>query len=276
MMNSMQQTIKVLYVSQEIFPFLSEETPLRMLNRKLPEVCQQNGFETRTFMPKFGEINERRNQLHEVIRLSGMNIIINDSDHQLILKVASIQSARIQVYFIDNDDYFKKRKGLQDENGVDYADNDERSVFFARGVMETVKKLRWTPDIIQCSGWMAALIPIYVKKAYHDTPFFTNAKIVTQLYKDDFSSLFKNNYSKMAHLRGIGMKDMTRIANKDVAYSDLMRLGIQFSDAVAIAAPNVNGDLLQYVAQEQKPTLAYSENITPQDYLDFYHQILGR
>ena len=149
----MKEPRKILFISQEIFPYLSEETPIRMINRQLPELCQQSGFETRTFMPKFGEINERRNQLHEVIRLSGMNLIIDDTDHPLLLKVASIQSARIQIYFIDNDDYFKRRKGLVDENGKDYADNDERCIFFARGVIETVKKLRWTPDIIHCSGF---------------------------------------------------------------------------------------------------------------------------
>lgn len=271
----MQEPIKVLFISQEIFPFLPEETPLRMLNRKLPEACQQKGYETRTFMPKFGEINERRNQLHEVIRLSGMNIIIDDTDHPLLLKVASIQSARIQIYFIDNDDYFKKRKGICDENGVDYEDNDERSIFYSRGVLETVKKLRWTPDIIQCSGWMSALAPIYIKKAYSDTPFFTKAKVVTQLYDNSFTKPFNSAYAKHALIHGVSMKDMTRIANKDVTYTDLMRLSIQYSDAVAVATPNVSTDLMQYVRQEQLPTLEYKDDITTQDYIEFYHQILG-
>ena len=153
----MKETNRILFISQEICPYLADETPIRLLNRQLPEFFQSHGFETRTFMPKFGDINERRNQLHEVIRLSGMNLIIEESDHPLLIKVASIQSARIQIYFIDNDDLFHRRKGVADEKGVEYADNDDRVIFFARGAIETVKKLRWTPDVIVCSGWMSAL-----------------------------------------------------------------------------------------------------------------------
>ena len=162
----MKEPNRILFVSQQIYPYLDQETPIRMLNRKLPEWFQSSGYETRTFMPKFGDINERRNQLHEVIRLSGMNIIISDVDHPLLIKVASIQTARIQIYFIDNDDYFYRRKGLMDANGEEYKDNDERSIFFARGVLETVKKLRWTPNIVHCSGWMSALTPLFIKKLY--------------------------------------------------------------------------------------------------------------
>ena len=162
----MKEPKRILFISQEINPYLAEETPIRQLNRQLPEYFQGHGFETRTFMPKFGDINERRNQLHEVIRLSGMNLIIEDSDHPLLIKVASIQTARIQIYFIDNDDLFGRRKGLANAEGVEYADNDDRVIFYARGVIETVKKLRWTPDVILCSGWMSALAPLYLKKAF--------------------------------------------------------------------------------------------------------------
>ena len=177
----MKEPNRILFISQEINPYLPEETPIRQLNRQLPEYFQSHSYETRTFMPKFGEINERRNQLHEVIRLSGMNLIIEDADHPLLIKVASIQSARIQIYFIDNDDLFHRRKGVIDDNGVEYADNDDRVIFFARGVIETVKKLRWTPDIIVCSGWMSALAPLYLKKAFNDEPFFAHSKIVVTL-----------------------------------------------------------------------------------------------
>ena len=152
----MKEPNRILFVSQKIYPYLAEETAVNLLNRKLPEFFQANGYETRTFMPKFGDINERRNQLHEVIRLSGMNIIIEDTDHPVIIKVASIQAARIQIYFIDNDDYFHRRKGTADENGDEYKDNDERCIFYARGVLDTVHKLRWTPSVIHCSGWMSA------------------------------------------------------------------------------------------------------------------------
>jgi starch synthase len=181
----MKEPNRILFISQEIYPYLAEETPTRLLNRQLPEYFQSHGYETRTFMPKFGDINERRNQLHEVIRLSGMNLIISESDHPLLIKVASIQQARIQIYFIDNDDIFHRRKGVVDANGEEYADNDDRVIFFARGSIETVKKLRWTPNIILCSGWMSALAPLYHKKAYNNEPFFAHSKIVLMLDNEE-------------------------------------------------------------------------------------------
>ena len=164
---------KVLFINQEITPYVPE-TNMSIMGRDLPQKAQEAGLEIRTFMPKWGNINERRGQLHEVIRLSGMNLIIDDTDHPLIIKVASIPQSRIQVYFIDNDDYFTKRQMTTDEAGEEYADNGERAIFFARGVLETVKKLRWTPDIIHCQGWMSAVVPFYIKKAYHEEPSFAN------------------------------------------------------------------------------------------------------
>src|SRR5512145_624712 len=158
---------KVLFISQEIMPYLGE-TKLSKISRDLPQGIQERGKEIRTFMPRYGSINERRNQLHEVIRLSGMNLIINDTDHPLIIKVASIQSARMQVYFIDNEDYFSRKATLKDSNDEPFSDNDERSIFFTRGVLETVKKLRWSPDVIHCHGWFTAPIAILIKKAYKD------------------------------------------------------------------------------------------------------------
>ena len=135
--------MKVLFIHQEITPYL-KETPMSLIGRYLPQGIQEKGKEIRIFMPRFGNINERRNQLHEVIRLSGMNMIINDTDHPLIIKVASIQKARIQIYFIDNDDLFTKRKfTVADKNEFFYEDNDDRTVFFSRGVIETVRKLNW-------------------------------------------------------------------------------------------------------------------------------------
>ena len=174
---------KVLFINQEITPYVPE-TNMSVMGRDLPQKVQEAGLEIRTFMPKWGNINERRGQLHEVIRLSGMNLIIDDTDHPLIIKVASIPQSRIQVYFIDNDDYFTKRQMTTDEAGEEYADNGERAIFFARGVLETVKKLRWTPDIIHCQGWMSAVVPFYVKKAYHEEPSFANTKIVTSLFSE--------------------------------------------------------------------------------------------
>ena len=255
----MKEPKRILFVSQEIYPYLDSETPMRLRNRLLPEYFQAKGFETRTFMPKFGEINERRNQLHEVIRLSGMNIIISDTDHPLLIKVASVQSARIQIYFIDNDDYFHRRKGLMSPEGEEYKDNDERCIFFARGVLETVKKLRWTPDVIYCSGWMSALVPLYVKKLYFDTPFFENTKVVLALddaeYKVPFSSKFAEKTLVDSMLQG----DVRSISGLPVGYEDLMRLAIDNSDAVVLASENVNSRLLNYAENRGKQVLPYVE-----------------
>src|SRR5436190_7530316 len=180
---------KVLFVSQEITPFL-ELTEISKIARYLPQGIQERGKEIRTFMRRFGLINERRNQLHEVIRLSGMNLIIDDSDHPLIIKVASIQAARMQVYFIDNEEYFQRKQIYRDAAGTFFPDNDDRAIFFGRGVLETVKKLGWSPDIIHCHGWMTALVPLLIKTSYKDDPMFHNSKVVYSLYNDQFSEPF--------------------------------------------------------------------------------------
>ena len=214
----MKEPKRILFISQEIYPYLAEETPIRLLNRQLPELFQSKGYETRTFMPKFGDINERRNQLHEVIRLSGMNIIISETDHPLLIKVASIQSARIQIYFIDNDDLFHKRKGVADAEGKEYADNDERCIFYARGAIETVKKLRWTPNIVVCSGWMSALAPLYLKKAYADEPFFANSKIVLSINDDEYQTPFGTKFAQKLQIDGISNNDVRSIAGFPVGF----------------------------------------------------------
>lgn len=168
---------KILYISQAIAPYLPTGE-IANLCRDLTQQMHGKEFEVRTFMPRFGAVNERRNQLHEVIRLSGLNIEINDNDHPLILKVASMQPVRIQVYFIDNDDYFTKEDSDVDAFGSNRSDNDERAIYFARGTMETVKKLRWDPNIIQCSGWISALAPLYIDKIGAEENLWQKSKIV--------------------------------------------------------------------------------------------------
>ncbi|MBQ6723104.1 MAG: glycogen/starch synthase [Paludibacteraceae bacterium] len=276
----MKEPNRILFISQEICPFLSEETPIRLLNRQLPEYFQAHGYETRTFMPKFGEINERRNQLHEVIRLSGMNLIIEDSDHPLLIKVASIQAARIQIYFIDNDDLFHRRKGTKDESGVEYADNDDRVIFYARGVIETVKKLRWTPNIILCSGWMSALVPLYLKRAFNDEPFFANAKIVTMLDDNEYQKPFPTNFTDKLRIDGVTNTDVRSLAGFPVGYEELMRLAADYSDAFIYATPKVNQRVANYIETKGKPILAYEEL---EDYTaqakrqwNFYQTLLGK
>ena len=253
----MKEPKRILFISQEITPYLAEENPIRLLNRQLPEYFQAHGYETRTFMPKFGEINERRNQLHEVIRLSGMNLIIEDSDHPLLIKVASIQTARIQIYFIDNDDLFHRRKGVADENGVEYADNDDRVIFYARGAIETVKKLRWTPDIIVCSGWMSALAPLYLKKAFNDEPFFAHSKIVLMLDDNEYQKPFSTKFSDKLRIDGITNTDVRSIADFPVGYEELLRLAVDYSDAIVYATPKVNQRVANYAETKGKPILPY-------------------
>ena len=276
----MKEPNRILFISQEISPYLAEETPIRLLNRQLPEFFQSHGFETRTFMPKFGEINERRNQLHEVIRLSGMNLIIEESDHPLLIKVASIQSARIQIYFIDNDDLFHRRKGIADPDGVEYEDNDDRVIFYARGVIETVKKLRWTPDIILCSGWMSALAPLYLKKAYSDEPFFSRSKIVLMLDENEYKTPFPTRFADKLRIDGIANTDVRSIADFPVGYEELMRLAIDYADAIVYASPTVNQRLVNYAETKGKPILPYEQvedlNTACNRQWEFYKTLLDK
>lgn len=270
----MKESKRILFISQQIYPFLDTETPIRMRNRQMPEYFQSHGFETRTFMPKFGEINERRNQLHEVIRLSGINLIVSDSDHPLLIKVASIQSARIQIYFIDNDDYFHRRKGVLDADGNEYKDNDERCIFFARGVLETVKKLRWTPDIICCSGWMSALVPLYVRRAYADTPFFENSKLVTLLDDDEYQVPFSSKFSEKLLVGDMMQTDVRSVAGLPVAYEDLMHLAIDYSDALVQVSPTINSRLLNYAQNRGKNVMPYSAEEDKAEFMAFCNSLL--
>ena len=271
----MKELNKILFVSQQIYPYLDQETPIRCLNRKLPEWFQASGYETRTFMPKFGDINERRNQLHEVIRLSGINLIISDTDHPLLIKVASIQGARIQIYFIDNDVYFHRRKGVTDEKGVEYIDNDERCIFFARGTLETIKKLRWAPNIVYCSGWMSALTPLFLKKMYADTPFFENSKVVLALDDDTYTHAFSTKFTEKLLEGSIIRSDIRGIAGLPVGYEDLMRLAIDYADAIVLASENINPRLLNYAHNSGKPIMPYAgEDKTA--YLEFCNNLLDK
>lgn len=266
-----QSPLRVLFISQEITPYLPE-TIMSQLCRKLPQSVQENGLEIRIFMPRFGCINERRNQLHEVQRLSGMNLIINDTDHPLIIKVASIQAARMQVYFIDNEDYFQRKAVFTDEKGEEFDDNEDRSIFFVRGVLETIKKLRWTPDIIHCHGWMTALTPLYVKKVYSDDPFFSTSKIVYSLYDDRFKKMFSKDFSDKLMMDGINDDDVSLIKEKEVSYEDLSKLAINFSDAVIAGTENADADLLKYAKNHHKKMLGYVEDYV-QPYISLYQSL---
>ncbi|HOP13541.1 glycogen/starch synthase [Lentimicrobium sp.] len=245
---------RILFVSQEIIPYL-RDSQMGYIGRHLPQGIQERGREIRTFMPRFGHINERRNQLHEVIRLSGMNLIIDDTDHPLIIKVASIQSARMQIYFIDNEDYFQRKFMFRDKNNKFYKDNDERAVFFSRGVIETVKKLGWAPDLIHCHGWMTSLVPLYIKRAYRDNPLFSDTRVVMSIYDDDFEEAWNKDSGNKIKLDGITNKDLKHY--KKPTYVNVMKTAIDFSDGVIVGSETVNAELLDYINETGKPMLPY-------------------
>lgn len=256
---------KVLFVSQEITPYL-KESHMGIIGRHLPQGIQERGREIRTFMPRFGNINERRNQLHEVIRLSGMNLIIDDADHPLIIKVASIQSARMQIYFIDNEDYFQRKFIFRDKKLKFFEDNDERTIFFSRGVLETVKKLGWSPDIVHCHGWFSSLTPLYVKKAFKDNPLFTDTKVIYSIYDDDFSETLSGEFASKIKLDGITNADLKHY--KDPNYINMVKGAIDYSDAIIYGSEKVNPELRKYVEDSGKPSLEYQS--LESDYIDAY------
>lgn len=263
---------KILYISQEIAGYLPE-TEVSLTSRFLPQGIQDFGKEIRSFMPRFGQINERRNQLHEVIRLSGMNIIIDDSDHPLIIKVASIQSARMQVYFIDNEDFFHRKELFTDKNGIDFADNDERAIFFARGVLETVKKLRWEPDIVHCHGWFTGLTPLYLKKTFADDPIFNKAKIIYSLYEDSIKGNFCEDFASKAMYDVIDKNDIRHLDEPTVL--NLNKLAIDNSDGIIVGSQKADKVAVAYAQSSGKPFLDFlPEETYIAAYNDFYDKIL--
>jgi len=259
-------SLKVLYVSQEITPYLPE-SEISVISRYLPQGVQEQGREIRTFMTKYGCINERRNQLHEVIRLSGMNMVINDTDHPLIIKVASIQPARMQVYFIDNEDYFGRKFAMRDKKGSFFADNDERAIFYARGVIETVKKLCWAPDLVHCHGWFSALVPLYIRKTYADDPLFSDLKIIYSVYNEDFKKELSADFSQKIMSEGISKEDVAVV--EEANYVNLNKLAIEYSNGVIMGSKNIHEDLHEYISNSGKPVLEYQG---PDDYIYAYNK----
>jgi len=264
---------KILFVSQEITPYLPE-TEMSKIGRYLPQGIQESGKEIRTFMPRFGKINERRNQLHEVIRLSGMNLIIDNTDNPLIIKVASIQAARMQVYFIDNEDYFHRKFIFTDAEGKEFEDNDERAIFFARGVLETTKKLRWAPDIVHCQGWFTSLVPLYLKKAMNDDPHFINSKIIYSVYDTEFSNEWPESFKDKLKLDGIEDSDLEILSPPN--YVNLTKLAISMSDGIIQGSEKINPEIEKFIKESGKPFLGYqSEDTYIAAYNEFYDKMLG-
>ena len=271
-LNLIMEKPKVLYVAQEIAPYLPE-SHISHIGRHLPQATQESKKEIRTFMPRFGVVNERRNQLHEVIRLSGMNLIINDMDHPLIIKVASIQAARMQVYFIDNEDYFHRKFVFRDKKEKFFKDNDERAIFYARGVLETVKKLGWAPDIIHCHGWFSSLVPMYLRKVFNDNPLFNGAKIVFSVYNDGFEEKFDKDFPSKLIEEGLSEDDIKHYVSSD--YTGMIKSAIDYSDAIIYGEENIVEEIDQYIKDSGKVILDYpGEDDYKNTYNKFYDELL--
>lgn len=261
---------KLLFITHEMSPFL-ELSKISEITRQLPQAMQDKGYEIRILMPRFGNINERRNRLHEVIRLSGMNIIIDDNDNPLIIKVASIPAARMQVYFLDNEEYFQRKHVFRDNNNKFYDDNDERVIFFCKGALETVKKLGWSPDVVHCHGWMSALVPVYLKTTYKNDPTFKNSKIVYSVYENEFNDKLNPEFTRKAI-----MQDMTSEHTEIFEPADMNTLyegAITYSDAVVFGSDNIDEKVLKFVKKTNKPALEYVMTADFENYYNLYEEI---
>ena len=247
------------------------ENRLSLIGRILPQGIKEQGIEERTFMPKYGMIAERSNQLHEMIRLSGMNVIIDDTDHPLIIKVATLQQAHFQVYFIYNEDYFASNRIDELEMNCSPEDNDERSMFFVRAVIESIRKMRWVPDIIQCTGWISALAPVYIRTLYGDDPSFRDAKIVTALFNDSIPTALDARLSEKMHQDGIPKNALKPIAGKELTYDDLMAYSLKYSDAVIACQDGISDTILNAVGS--LPTLQFTDDEATAKVKAFYESL---
>ncbi len=257
---------RILYVASELMPYLPE-TEVSSMAFESPKMVNGKGGQTRIFMPRFGNINERRHQLHEVIRLSGMNLVVNDFDMPLIIKVASIPKERMQVYFIDNEEYFKRKATVVDKDGSLFKDNDERAIFFAKGVIETVKKLNWAPDIIHVHGWMASLLPLYLKTYYNNEPLFQDSKIVTSVYSSGFEGLLSSELKKKVQFDEIADEKLSHI--DEANFENLMKIAIDNSDAVILGTQDISSNLEEYIEKSSLPTLEYKY---PEEFSSAYEE----
>ena len=263
---------KILYVSQEICPYMNESA-MGTLGSALPQLMQESGKDIRIFLPRFGTVNERRHQLHEVIRLSGMNLIIDDFDHQLIIKVASIQQQRMQVYFIDNEEYFPRRQMFHDHEGKLLDNNDERMIFYCKGVIETVRKLGWAPDVIHCQGWFTSLVPMYIKKLYADDPLFENTKVIYSVFNNGYKGKLSDNIIDKLLFEDLDESDLTGLKNLNV--NTLNKFAISYADAVVQASEKINKNVLTNIQDSGKPFLEFPGEVEYEnDYLNFYSHFI--
>lgn len=262
---------KVLIVTQEMQPYTAL-SDMATITRMLAQHIQDSGMEIRVLMPRFGTINERRHRLHEVVRLSGMNIIVDDDDFPLIIKVASLPEARMQVYFLDNEDFFKRKSVFKDEEGEPFDDNADRTVFFCKGVIETVKKFGWAPDIVHCHGWMTSLIPLYLKTAYKADPLFQNAKVVYSVYADMLEKSVDDNFLAKATINNVTSDDLNAYQNGSGV--TLHKGAIAYADAIIQGSETLSDHVKNELKNLDKPILPFAGEEYLTTYLDFYQTLL--
>lgn len=267
--------IKIFYVASEISPFLNT-SEVAEFARRLPQAMQKRGMEIRILVPRFGLISERKNRLHEVVRLSGINITVGDEEKPLIIKVASIPNAKLQVYFIDNEDYFHRKSIFHDKQGKFFADNDERTIFFCKGAVETIKKLGWTPDIIHCNGWMTSMVPLYVKTTYKGNPTFKNSKTVFTIYDTPFTHTFGEDL--FGKVRMIDIDDSMLQQLQSANYEGFIKLGAQYSDVITYASQKSRESAEKFVAgivkDKKIDTIEKDENLED-SYFNLYNELIG-
>ncbi|MDR2907793.1 MAG: glycogen/starch synthase [Bacteroidales bacterium] len=267
------ENMKILYVNQEMCPY-TKETPLALIGRHLPQFIQEKQNDIRVFIPKHNALNERRSQLHEVIRLSGKNIVINDVDFPLIMKVASLPEAKMQIYFVDNDDFFNK-KALLDRTGKPYDDADTKLIFFARGAVETTLKLSWSPDLVHCSGWFSSLLPLYIRRFYKTNPMYKDTKIVVSLFNETFKTKINKKLLTKLEFDKIPAKDIARY--EGLTYRTLMKAAIDLADGVIVSEEKVDAELIAYAKKARVPLMPYkSEETFFADCQKFYAKILSK
>ena len=264
---------KILYISQEICPYMNQSS-MGDLSGALPQIMQESGRDIRIFLPRFGTVNERRHQLHEVIRLSGMNLIIDDFDHQLIIKVASIQQQRMQVYFIDNEEYFPRRQMFHDHEGNFMCNNDERMIFYCKGVIETVRKLGWSPDVIHCQGWFTSLVPMYIKKLYSEDPLFENTKVIYSVFDKGYKGKLSDTIIDKLLFENLEANDLSGLKNLNV--NTLNKFAISYSDAIVQASEKINKSVLSSIEDSGKPFLDFpGDEEYEKEYLNFYENFIA-
>lgn len=263
---------RILFIANEMSPYL-EMTEFAEIVNKLAVFSNDNNFEVRCIMPKFGVINERRHRLHEVVRLSGINVSVGNDDYPLVIKVASLPNARLQVYFLDNEDLFKRKSVFADEQDKWFEDNGLRTVLFCKGALETVKKFGWPPDVIHCSGWMTGLIPMYLRTAFKKEPVFSHCKVVFTIGTNTFKDKLGADFLKMAVIHeSVTKKEME--AFKDNNNTAMFRGGASFADAITFGDSHIEKKLLEEFSKVKgKKVIHFNPESDLSEYLQLYNDL---